>query len=92
MNKNNKNFNKSENLEILRKIENSKQLSQRNLAKELGFSLGKLNYCLNALKEKGYIKIKIFQKIKIKLVTFICSLQKELQKKQNSLSISWKGK
>ncbi len=67
MNKNNKNFNKSENLEILRKIENSKQLSQRNLAKELGFSLGKLNYCLNALKEKGYIKIKNFSKNKNKV-------------------------
>ena len=32
------------------------------MASELGFSLGKLNYCLKALKEKGLIKIKNFQK------------------------------
>ena len=38
---------------------NSK-ISQRELAKDLGFSLGKLNYCLKALKEKGLIKIKNF--------------------------------
>ena len=32
------------------------------MAEELGFSLGKLNYCLKALKNKGLIKIKNFQK------------------------------
>ena len=32
------------------------------MASELGFSLGKLNYCLKALKSKGLIKIKNFQK------------------------------
>jgi len=42
---------------ILRKIENKPQSTQRELAKELGLSLGKLNYCLKALKLKGLIKI-----------------------------------
>ena len=36
--------------------------SQRQLAEELGFSLGKLNYCLKALQKKGLVKIKNFQK------------------------------
>ena len=45
---------------ILRKIKTRPNSTQRELAKELGFSLGKLNYCLNALKEKGFIKIKNF--------------------------------
>ena len=36
--------------------------SQRELAEGLGFSLGKLNYCLRALQEKGLVKIKNFQK------------------------------
>ena len=36
--------------------------SQRKLAKKLGFSLGKLNYCLKALQEKGLVKIQNFQK------------------------------
>tara|TARA_B100000287_G_C20394325_1_gene686962 strand:- start:330 stop:629 length:300 start_codon:yes stop_codon:yes gene_type:complete len=48
--------------EILRKIKSKPNSSQRELASELGFSLGKLNYCLKALKEKGLIKIKNFQK------------------------------
>jgi len=47
--------------EILRKIESSTSLSQRKLASDLGFSLGKLNYCLKALKDKGMIKLKNFK-------------------------------
>ena len=47
---------------ILRKIKSKPNSSQRELASELGFSLGKLNYCLKALKDKGLIKIKNFQK------------------------------
>ena len=53
---------------ILRKVKHDPNLSQRKLAKELGFSLGKLNYCLNALKNKGLVKIKNFQKNPNKLV------------------------
>ena len=59
MNKNEKN---QDYLNILRKINQENEISQRGLAKELGFSLGKLNYCLKALKNKGYIKIKNFSK------------------------------
>ena len=54
-------FNK-ENLDLLRKISKEKKTSQRKLAKDLGISLGKLNYCLNRLIEKGMVKIKNFQK------------------------------
>ena len=45
--KNNQDF-----LNLLRKIKNNPTYSQRELADELGFSLGKLNYCLRALKSK----------------------------------------
>ena len=48
--------------EILRKINRKPEATQRELAYELGFSLGKLNYCLKALQEKGLIKIKSFKK------------------------------
>ena len=48
--------------EVLRKINSKPNSSQRELAGELGFSLGKLNYCLKALKDKGLIKIKNFRK------------------------------
>ena len=47
---------------VLRKIKNKPESTQRELAKDLGFSLGKLNYCLKALKNKGLIKINNFSK------------------------------
>jgi len=48
--------------ELLRKLNKHPKATQRELAKSLGFSLGKLNYCLKALKSKGLIKIKNFEK------------------------------
>ena len=47
---------------VLRKINRKPKSTQRELAEELGFSLGKLNYCLKALKSKGLVKIKNFEK------------------------------
>ena len=47
---------------LLRKINLRPNHSQRQLAKDLGFSLGKLNYCLKALNQKGFIKIHNFRK------------------------------
>ena len=47
---------------VLRKIQNNPKSTQRELANELGFSLGKLNYCITALKNKGLIKIENFKK------------------------------
>ena len=47
---------------VLRKINSKPKSTQRELAEVLGFSLGKLNYCLKALKNKGLIKIKNFEK------------------------------
>ncbi len=48
--------------EVLRTIHKNPKASQRKLARELGFSLGKLNYCLKALQKKGLVKIQNFQK------------------------------
>ena len=46
--------------ELLRHIQKKPETNQRELAQDLGFSLGKLNYMLNALKDKGFIKLKNF--------------------------------
>ena len=54
-------------LNLLRKIKNKPESSQRELADELGFSLGKLNYILNSLKNKGLVKIHNFKKNQNKL-------------------------
>ena len=43
---------KSDQFEVLRKISNSPKVSQRKMAKDLGFSLGKLNYCIKELRKK----------------------------------------
>jgi EPS-associated MarR family transcriptional regulator len=48
--------------ETLRSIYRNPSVSQRKLAEKLGFSLGKMNYCISALKEKGYIKLNNFKK------------------------------
>ena len=49
-------------LRILRELENDPGLSQRDLAKTLGVSLGKTNFCLRALVEKGLVKVENFRK------------------------------
>ncbi len=54
--------NKQDHFEVLRKIQKKPISSQRELAEELGFSLGKLNYCLKALQKKGLVKLQNFQK------------------------------
>ena len=57
----NRNVNE-DNFNVLRKIGKNPNTSQRELANNLGFSLGKLNYCLKELKKKGLVKIENFSK------------------------------
>ena len=49
-------------LKILRLIESNPSMSQRQIADELGVSLGGVNYCLRALAEIGWIKVVNFAK------------------------------
>ena len=65
MNKSKKNI--QDQLNVMRKIEKNTNLSQRDLAAELGFSLGKINYCLKELRIKGFIKMNNFKKSKNKI-------------------------
>jgi EPS-associated MarR family transcriptional regulator len=58
---------KQDHFDLLRKIKERPKSTQRELASELGFSLGKLNYCLKSLKKKGHIKLKNFQNNKNKI-------------------------
>ena len=71
---------------VMRKIQQYPQTSQRDLAQQLGFSLGKLNYCLKALQQKGLIKIKIL-KNKINLIIFMFLLRVDFNK--NKLTINF---
>ena len=57
---------KEEHLKLLKKIEKDPNTSQRDLSIDLNMSLGKINYCIKALKKKGLIKIGNFKKNKNK--------------------------
>ena len=48
-------------LKVLRHLEENPNVTQRELAEALGISLGKANYCLKALIEKGLVKAKNFK-------------------------------
>ena len=70
-------------LNILRSIQNNPRVSQRELSKKLGFSLGKINYCLLTLKSKGLIKINNFKKNNNKLNYLYLLTPKGLVEKTN---------
>jgi EPS-associated MarR family transcriptional regulator len=53
--------------EVLRRLHQSPEVSQRTLARELGISLGSINFCFQALVEKGWIKMQNFSQSKNKL-------------------------
>jgi EPS-associated MarR family transcriptional regulator len=48
-------------LKVLRQLEENSDITQRQLAQQLGVSLGKANYCLKALIDKGFIKARNFK-------------------------------
>ena len=58
----NKKKDNQDHFDVMREIQKQSKTSQRDLAQQLGFSLGKLNYCLKALQQKGLVKIKNFEK------------------------------
>ena len=48
--------------DLLRKFEANPEYTQRELSKEMGVSLGKVNYCINKLVEKGWVKLTNFSR------------------------------
>lgn len=67
MDKDTKLFNSEKTLHVLREIEQNPQVSQRFLAQKLEISLGKINFLINALIDKGVIEIRNFKNSKNKL-------------------------
>lgn len=47
-------------LKVMRLLQENPDLTQRELAEQLGVSVGSVNYCLKALMEKGWVKMKNF--------------------------------
>jgi len=53
-------------LDLLRKLESKPECTQREISKEMGVSLGKVNYCLQSIIQKGFAKIDSFKNSKYK--------------------------
>jgi len=53
--------------QVLRRLHQTPEVSQRALARELGISLGSVNYCFQALVEKGWVKMQNFSRSEHKL-------------------------
>ncbi len=49
-------------LPVLRRLQETPEISQRALARELGVSVGSINFCIKALMEKGWVKIMDFSR------------------------------
>ena len=60
-------LNKQSKYQLLKSLEQDANLTQRQLSKELGISLGKVNYCLQNLIQKGFVKINNFKNSKHKI-------------------------
>tara|TARA_Y100001970_G_C14236935_1_gene862413 strand:+ start:1142 stop:1456 length:315 start_codon:yes stop_codon:yes gene_type:complete len=78
----------SDTFEILRKIVKDPSSTQRDLANELNLSLGKVNYCIKALKDKGLIKINNFKKNPNK-ISYIYVLTPKGIKQKTKLTIDF---
>lgn len=75
-------------LKVLRLLEKNPSMSQRELAEALGISLGKTNYCIQALVEKGLLKINNFRNNKNKSI-YVYLLTPEGVSKRAELTINF---
>ena len=70
-------------LNVLRQLQKKPNSNQREMANSLGFSLGKFNYCLQSLKQKGLVKINNFKKNPKKINYFYVLTPKGIAEKTN---------
>ena len=68
---------------VLKKLEANPHLTQRKLSKELGLSLGKTNYIINALIDKGWLKLNNFKRSDKKLGYIYLLTPKGITEKTN---------
>ena len=76
----------------LRLLEADPQLSQRELARALGISLGRTNYCLRALVERGLVKVQNFRRSNNKLAYAYLLTPKGIEQKARLIACFLKRK
>ena len=68
---------------LLKYLEAHPEATQREVARELGMSLGKVNYCVKALISKGWIKARNFRNSKNRAAYFYILTRKGIEEKVN---------
>lgn len=68
---------------VIKLIEQNPEISQRELSQELGVSLGKANYCIRALIDKGWVKARNFKNSHNKLAYSYLLTPKGIREKTN---------
>jgi len=75
-------------LDLLRKLEENSVYTQRELSKEMGVSLGKINYCIKKLTEKGCVELMNFINNPSKVGYFYILTPKGIEQKEK-LTVSF---
>ena len=84
--------NKDIRLDLLRKLESNPHCTQRELSQEMGISLGKINYCMQKLTEKGLVKLTNFTRSSNKLGYMYLLTPKGIEQKARLTTLFLKTK
>ena len=84
--------NKDIHLDLLRKLELNPEFTQRELYQEMGNSLGKVNYCMKKLTEKGWVKLINFSRSSNKLGYMYLLTPKGIEQKAKLTTLFLKRK
>ena len=84
--------NKDIRLDLLRKLQSNPKYTQRELSQEMGISLGKINYCMQKLTEKGLVKLTNFTRSSNKLGYMYLLIPKGIEQKARLTTLFLKTK
>jgi len=84
--------NKDIRLDLLRKLESNPNCTQRELSQEMGISLGKVNYCIQKLTERGWVKFTNFSRSPNKLGYMYLLTPKGIEQKARLTTLFLKTK
>lgn len=79
-------------LQIFREIHRSPEMTQRQLSARLGISLGKINFLINALIERGFVKVENFRKSSNKIAYFYYLTPRGIEEKSRATYLFLKTK
>jgi len=84
--------NKDIRLDLLRKLQSNPKYTQRELSQEMGISLGKVNYCIQKLTDRGWVKLTNFSRSSNKLGYMYLLTPKGIEQKAKLTTLFLKSK